>query len=89
MYTDVQLQFTLGKEKFSINYANGVFQGDNASPILFLFIMMATTDSFTMSFKLKDKPNPPSTTFLKKGMHTNKMVDSKTNAPVQKAPPLQ
>jgi hypothetical protein len=35
---------------------NGVFQGNNASPILFLFVMMAATDSFTASFQLEDKP---------------------------------
>jgi hypothetical protein len=32
------------------------FQGDNASSILFLFVMMAATESFTSSFQLKDKP---------------------------------
>jgi hypothetical protein len=56
MYTDIQLQFTLGKEKHFINYTNGVFLGDNASPILLLFILMAATDSFTPSFQLEDKP---------------------------------
>jgi hypothetical protein len=55
IYNDVRLQFTLGKEKRHINYTNGVFQGDNASPILFLFVMMAATDSFTSAFQLKDK----------------------------------
>ncbi len=53
---DVRLQFTIGKEKCQINYTNGVFQRDNASPILFLFVMMAATDSFTPAFKLDDKP---------------------------------
>jgi hypothetical protein len=56
MYMEVCFQFTLGKEKNFINYTNCVFQGDNASPILFLFIMMAATDSFTTSFQLEDKP---------------------------------
>ncbi len=56
MYNDVRLQFTIGKEKRHINYTNGVFQGDNASPILFLFVMMAATDSFTSTFQLDDKP---------------------------------
>ncbi len=44
----------LAKKHF-IHKTNGVFQGDNASPILFLFVMMAATDSFTTSFQLKDK----------------------------------
>ncbi len=56
MYTDVRLQFMIGKEKRYINYTNGVFQGDNTSPILFLFAMMAAMDSFTTSFQLEDKP---------------------------------
>ncbi len=56
MYTEVRLQVTLGKEKRFIDYTNGVLQGDNASPDLFLFIIMAATDSFTTSFQLEDKP---------------------------------
>lgn len=87
MNADVQLQFTLGKEKHFINYANGVFQGDNASLILFLFIMMAAADSFTMSFQLKDKPTFHY--FPEKKIHTNKIVDSKASAPAQRALPLQ
>jgi hypothetical protein len=50
MYTDARLQFTLGKEKCFINYTNSVFQGDNVSPIHFLFVIMVATDSFTASF---------------------------------------
>jgi len=49
------LQLTLGKEKCCINYAYKVFQGDNASPICFLFVMMVATDSFMSAFQLEDK----------------------------------
>jgi hypothetical protein len=86
MYADVQLRFTLGTEKLFINYVKGVFQGDNASPILFLFITMAAIDSFTASFGLKD-----TSTFHyfpeKKNVHNN-MADSNANGPVQNSPPL-
>jgi hypothetical protein len=47
VYNDVRLQFTLGKEKHYINCTNGVIEGDTALPILFLFIVMVATDSFT------------------------------------------
>jgi hypothetical protein len=56
MYNDVNLKFTFGKEKHFINYTNSVFQRDNTSPVLFLFIMMAAREWFTSSFQFKDKP---------------------------------
>ncbi len=43
-------------KKQQIGYTNGVFQGDNASPVLFLFLIMAATDSFRSVFILEDKP---------------------------------
>jgi len=46
MYHTVKLSFTKGKEKRFIDYTKGVFQGDNASPVLFLYIMLAATDTF-------------------------------------------
>ena len=46
MCNTVKLSFTLGKEKCFINYTKGVFQGDNASSVLFLYIMLAATDAF-------------------------------------------
>ena len=49
MYHTVKLSFTIGKEKRFIDYTKGVFQGDNASPVLFLFIMLAATDNFKIN----------------------------------------
>ena len=49
MYNAVQLSFTIGREKRFINYTKGVFQGDKASPILFLYIMLAATETFKVS----------------------------------------
>mmetsp|Transcript_27795 Transcript_27795/g.39776 ORF Transcript_27795/g.39776 Transcript_27795/m.39776 type:complete len:137 (+) Transcript_27795:366-776(+) len=46
MYHTVKLSFTIGKEKRFIDYTKGVIQGDNASPVLFLYIMLAATDTF-------------------------------------------
>ena len=55
MYKDCRIKFTIGKEERFIEYLNGVYQGDNASAILFLFLMLAATDSFTHSFTHQDK----------------------------------
>lgn len=49
------LKFTIGKEKQLINYRNGVSQGDNALPFLFLFLMMVATGSFRSVFQLEEK----------------------------------
>jgi hypothetical protein len=49
------LKFTIGKEKQLINYTNGVSQGDNALPFLFLFLMMVATGSFRSVFQLEEK----------------------------------
>ena len=57
MYINATLDVTIGKQKRSIDYINGVFQGDNASPVLFLFIMLAATDSFKQKFNIVDKPS--------------------------------
>jgi hypothetical protein len=46
----------MGKEQRLINYTNGVFQGNNDLPALFLFLMMAATESFRSTFQLEDKP---------------------------------
>mmetsp|Transcript_17850 Transcript_17850/g.25416 ORF Transcript_17850/g.25416 Transcript_17850/m.25416 type:complete len:183 (+) Transcript_17850:1795-2343(+) len=55
MYKDCRIKFTIGKEERFIEYLNGVYQGDNASAILFLFLILAATDSFTHSFTHQDK----------------------------------
>jgi hypothetical protein len=49
MYNTVKLSFTIGKEKRFIDYTKGVFQGDNASPVLFLYIMLAATETFKVN----------------------------------------
>jgi len=55
MYRDCKIKFTIGKEERFINYLNGVYQGDNASAVLFLFLMLAATDSFADSFAHQNK----------------------------------
>ena len=55
MYKDCRIKLTIGKEERYIQYLNGVYQGDNASAILFLFLMLAATDSFACSFTHHDK----------------------------------
>ena len=55
MYKDCQIKFTIGKEERFIEYLNGVYQGDNASAVLFLFLMLTATDSFTDSFTHQNK----------------------------------
>ncbi len=87
MCTNVQLQFMIGKEKCFINYTNEVFQGDNASPILSLFVIMAATDSFTMFFQLEDKPTFHY--FPEKRTHRSKIADSKASALTQQGPPFK
>lgn len=50
MYANINQKFTMGTEKWLMNYTNGVFQGDNASLFLFLIQMTAATDSFQPAF---------------------------------------
>lgn len=38
LYINIRLPFVMAKKKHSLNYTNGVFQGNNASPILFLLL---------------------------------------------------
>jgi hypothetical protein len=76
-----------GKEKCIINYTNGVFQGDNSSPVLFLFVIMTATDSLTASFQLEDKI--PYITSLIKRMCMTKKADLKINALKQRTLPLK
>jgi hypothetical protein len=35
---------------------NEVFQGDNSSPVPFIFLMLAATVSFTSAFQLEENP---------------------------------
>ena len=56
MYKDCRVKFTIRKEERFIEYLNGVYQGDNASSVLFLFLMLAATDSFTSSYTHENKP---------------------------------
>jgi hypothetical protein len=51
MYTNCDIEITVGREKRKSNYLSGVQQGDNVAPILFLFIMLAVYQT------LKDKWN--------------------------------
>jgi hypothetical protein len=56
MYKDCRVKFTIRKEERFIEYLNGVYQGHNASSVLFLFLMLAATDSFNNSFVPENKP---------------------------------
>ena len=56
MYKDCRIKFTTGKEERYIDYLNGVYQGENASAVLFLFLMLAAIDSFTNNYTHENKP---------------------------------
>ena len=44
LYRNCNVNTTLGKESRDISYENGIQQGDNMAPILFLFIMQAVME---------------------------------------------
>mmetsp|Transcript_12894 Transcript_12894/g.18496 ORF Transcript_12894/g.18496 Transcript_12894/m.18496 type:complete len:153 (-) Transcript_12894:163-621(-) len=46
MHKDCRIMFTIGKEECFIEYLNGVYQGEIASSVFFLFLMLAATDRF-------------------------------------------
>jgi hypothetical protein len=45
LYKDCKVKIKIGKCKLLINYTTGVHQGDNMSPVLFLFVMQAFLDT--------------------------------------------
>ena len=59
LYTDLAVVLKIGKEKLEINQTTGVRQGDNLSPIIFLLIMAAFSE--TIEAKL-DNANIQKTT---------------------------
>jgi hypothetical protein len=51
MYVDCEIEISVGKGKKLIDYLTGIQQGDNVSPVLFLFLMLAVSQA------LKEKWN--------------------------------
>jgi hypothetical protein len=51
MYTTCKIEITVGKEKRTSDYLTGVQQGNTVAPSLFLFIVLAVSQT------LKDKWN--------------------------------
>ncbi len=49
MYKNCQVEITCGKVSSIIDYIAGVYQGDNKSPIVFLFVMQAFLDTLDLN----------------------------------------
>jgi hypothetical protein len=54
MYTNCEDEITVGKEIRLINYLTGVQQGDNVAPIIFLFIMLAVSQTLKGKWNFKN-----------------------------------
>ena len=52
LYNDCKVKIQVGKKVVEIDYTTGVHQGDNMSPVLFLFVMHA----FLQTLQLKSQP---------------------------------
>jgi hypothetical protein len=55
MYKDCKVEIKIGKEVRAVNYKTGVQQGDNAVPVLFLFVVLAVLITLT---KQRDIDSP-------------------------------
>jgi hypothetical protein len=53
MYANCEIEISAGKDKRLIDYLNGIQQGDNVTPVLFILQML------TVSQTLKEKLTPP------------------------------
>jgi hypothetical protein len=53
MYRDCKLQVNIGKEKRHIDYKTGVQQCDKSAPTLFIFLMLAVSETLEKKWKLK------------------------------------
>jgi hypothetical protein len=51
MYNNCTVSYKLEKENINISYNTGVQQGNNASPVLFAYIMQAFLDTLKMEMK--------------------------------------
>ena len=56
LYTDLAVVLKIGKEKLEINQTTGVRQGDNLSPIIFLLIMAAFSETIEAKLNNANKP---------------------------------
>jgi hypothetical protein len=68
MNNNYQVKITSGKISTVVDYTTGVYQGDNMSPVLFIFVMQAFLDSLKLntekaefSFFLENKNGNPQT----------------------------
>ena len=50
LYKDCKVKIKVGKKYTEIDYTTGVHQGNNMSPVLFLFIIQAFIDTLRMKF---------------------------------------
>ena len=51
LYKDCKVKIKVGKKYVEIDYTTGVHQGDNMSPVLFLFVIQAFLDTLQLSSK--------------------------------------
>jgi hypothetical protein len=73
MYKDCKVEIKIGKEVRAVNCKTDVQQGDNATPIQFIFIMLAVSTTLTKQWDI-DSPefgNFPSTRWKKVGRLLN------------------
>ncbi len=59
MYKNGTVSCKLRNETISIDYKTGVQQGDNASPVLFAYIMQAFLDTLKIEVRLTIYKNTP------------------------------
>jgi hypothetical protein len=55
MYKDCKVEIKKGKEVRAVNYKIGVQQGDNVAPIIFIFVMLMGSTTFTKQWYI-DSP---------------------------------
>jgi hypothetical protein len=51
LYRDCKVRIRAGKEFTELNYTTGVHQGDNMSPVLFLFVMQAFLETLQLNLQ--------------------------------------
>jgi hypothetical protein len=56
IYKDCKVHVQLGKEKRTIDYLTGVQQGGNVEPVLFLFLMLAVSETMKKNRKYNTPP---------------------------------
>lgn len=56
LYTDLKVNVRLGdsKDEAQVSYTNGVKQGDNMAPVLFLFLMQAMAEALAKAWQEKE-----------------------------------